>query len=131
MTFNFDFKIVLFNNLTVFVDEVFDNSKWINSDFSSSNFTAFRSAHENTYETISISNLQFFFTLFDLTSIATSLIKLDILMFAHLCLFFISENKNRIYIENKMNEINDLCEVLVRIARAACFFHWMLIRFFD
>ena len=43
-------------------------------------------------------------------------------MFAYLCLFFISENKNRIYIENKMNEINESCEILVRIVRATCFF---------
>ena len=62
------------------------------------------------------------FALFDLTAIATSSIKLDILMFAYLCLFFIFENKNRIYIENKMSEINDFCGISVRTTRAACFF---------
>ena len=39
-------------------------------------------------------------------------------MLAYLCSFFISENKNRMYIENKMSEINDPCEIPVRIARA-------------
>ena len=72
-----------------------------------------------------------FFALFDSTSIATSSIKLKILMFAYLCLFFILENKNRIYIEDEINEINDLCEISVRIARVACFFYRMLIWFFD
>ena len=43
-------------------------------------------------------------------------------MFAYLCSFFISENKNRIYIENKMGKIGDPCGIPVRIARAACFF---------
>ena len=39
-------------------------------------------------------------------------------MFAYLCSFFISKNKNRMYIENKMSEIDDFCEISVRIARA-------------
>ena len=43
-------------------------------------------------------------------------------MFAYLSLFFIFENKNRIYIENQMSKIDDLCEISVRIARAAWFF---------
>ena len=42
-------------------------------------------------------------------------------MFAYLCSLFIFENKNRIYIENKISEISDPCEISVRIARAACF----------
>ena len=33
----------------MFVDEVFDDLNWINFDFSSSNLTAFRSAHENAF----------------------------------------------------------------------------------
>ena len=108
---------MLFDNFTVSVDKVFDDLKWINSDFSSSNFTAFRSTHENTFWTISISNLQFSFALFDWTSIATSSIMLYILMF-----IFIFQNKNRIYIESKMDEIDDLYGIQVRIVRAACFF---------
>ena len=42
-------------------------------------------------------------------------------MFAYLCSFFISENNNRIYIKNKMSEIDDFCEISVRISRAAYF----------
>ena len=44
-----DFNIVLFDNLIVLFDELFDDSKWINSNFSSSNFTAFWLAHENIF----------------------------------------------------------------------------------
>ena len=43
-------------------------------------------------------------------------------MFAYFCLFFIIENKNRTYIENKMSEIDDLCEIPACIARVAYFF---------
>ena len=39
LTFIFDFKIVLFNNLTVLINELFDDLKQINLDFLSSNFT--------------------------------------------------------------------------------------------
>ena len=52
-------------------------------------------------------------------------------MFAYLCLFFIFKNKNRMYIQNKMSKIEDFCEISMRIVRAACFFHRMLIRSFD
>ena len=113
---------MLFDNLTVLVDEIFDDSKYINSDFSSSNFTALRSAYKNTFWTISINNLQFFFAFFDSISIATSSINFNILIFASLCWFFISKNKNQICIKRKMNEIDDFCEISMRIARAACFF---------
>ena len=103
----------------------------MNLDFSSPNFTAFRSVHKNTFKIISICNLQFSFAFFDSISIATSSINLDILMFAYLFTIFF-ENNNRVYIENKMSEIDNLYGISVRITRAACFFfHRMLIRSFD
>ena len=41
LTFIFDFKIVLLDNSTMLVDEIFDDLKLINSNFLSSNFTSF------------------------------------------------------------------------------------------
>ena len=113
---------MLSDNWIVLFDGLFDDLSWINSDFSSSNFTAFRSAHDNTFWTISVNNLLFCFGFFYSTSITTLPIKLDIFIFAYFASFFISENKNRIYIENKIDEMSDFCEISVRIARAACFF---------
>ena len=110
---------MLFNNLIVSFDELIDDLKWIYLDYLSLNFTALRSTHENTFWTILVNNLLFCFTLFDSTSITTLSIKLDIFIFAYFVSFSSSENKNRIYIENKMN---DLCEISARIVRIAYFF---------
>ena len=49
LTSNFDFKIVLFNNLIISFNELFDDLKEINLNFSSSNFIVFRSTYENTF----------------------------------------------------------------------------------
>ena len=43
-------------------------------------------------------------------------------MFVYVCLILIFDNKNRIYIENKMSKIDNLCGISVAIARAAYFF---------
>ena len=121
---------MLFQNSTVLVDEVFDDSKWMNLDFWSSNFNAFWSAYENTFYTISVSNLQFICTFrFDCDSnIVNKAWHFNVCVFMFI---FYSENKNQKNIENKMSKIDGLCEISVRIVWTACFFHRMLIRFFD
>ena len=87
------FKTVPFDKIIELVDIVFFDSKWINSDFESSNCTAFALTHENAILTISVSVLQLFSMLFDETLIWISSIKLKELVRAFIRIF---ENKNRI-----------------------------------
>ena len=56
-----DFKIVSFDKIIELIDMIFFNSKWINSNFESSNCIAFASIHENV---ILLSRSVFFFYLF-------------------------------------------------------------------
>ena len=62
-----NFKTVSFNKVIELIDMIFYDSKWINSDFESSNCIAFALIHKNAIWIISISVLQFFSTFFDET----------------------------------------------------------------
>ena len=88
-----NFKIVPFDNVIELVDIILFDSKWINSDFESSNWTAFALAHENAILTILISVLQLLSMFFDETLICISSIKLKELVRIFIRIF---ENKNRI-----------------------------------
>ena len=87
------FKIVPFDNVIELVDIILFDSKWINSDFESSNWIAFALVYENAILTILISVLQLLSMFFDETLICISSIKLKELVRIFIRIF---ENKNRI-----------------------------------
>ena len=113
-----NFKIVPFDRIIELVNMIFFDSKWINSNFESSNCIAFASVHENAILIISISVLQLFSMFFDETLICISSIKLKELIRAFIRIF---ENKNRIYMKNRIGEIDDFCDMSVFIWRVCCF----------
>ena len=88
-----NFKIVSFDKIIELVNIILFDSKWINSNFESSNCTAFTLIHENAILTISVNVLQLFSMLFDETLIWILSIKLKELIWIFIQIF---ENKNRI-----------------------------------
>ena len=108
------FNIVSFDHVIALVYMNFFDSKWINLDFESSNLTAFWSTHKNAMLTISISVLQLILIHFDIMLIWILSIKLNELIFAFIRIL---RNKKRIYIKNRIDNIDDSCKISVRMLR--------------